>query len=148
LQGDKGSLKPNTPRGSQVDEFSVELKHLKIQRKIKKLKTKKGHEVTSSSSNEESGDSFKEEIKNKKDKKGDKRSYNSTSFNYDNLPSPDAFTSVPVGKVSHFDGTNYTKWKYGMNMQLISLNMSVWKVVCIYVDFSDEGDEPDFEQLQ
>jgi hypothetical protein len=119
LQGDKGSLKPNTPRGSQVDEFSVELKHLKIQRKIeklkKKLKTKKGREVTSfSSSNEESDDSFKEEIKNKNDKKGDKRSYNSTSFNYDNLPSPDAFTSVPVGKVSHFDGTNYTKWKYGM----------------------------------
>jgi hypothetical protein len=33
-------------------------------------------------------------------------------------------------------------------MQLILLNPNVWNVVCTCVDFPDEGDEPDFEQLQ
>jgi hypothetical protein len=72
-----------------------------------------------SSSNEESDTSSEEEAKNKRSRKRDKRSYNTTFFNYDNLPSCSAFNSVPVGKA------NYTKWKYTMKMYLISLNMSV-----------------------
>jgi hypothetical protein len=102
----------------------------------------------SSSSNEESDGSSKEEVKGKGRRKGDKRSYNTTSFNYDNLPPFSAFTSVPIGKVPCFDGTYYTKWKYSMKMHLISLNMSVWTIVCICVDFSDEDEEQEFEQLQ
>jgi hypothetical protein len=35
-----------------------------------------------------------------------------------------------------------------MKMHLISLNPSVWKVVCAGVDFLEENEEPDFEQLQ
>jgi hypothetical protein len=54
--------------------------------------------ASSSSSNEETDDSFEEEVNGKKGKKEDKRTYNTTSFNYDNLPPSSAFTSVPVGK--------------------------------------------------
>jgi hypothetical protein len=42
---------------------------------------------------------------------------------------------------------NYTKWKYLMKMHLISLNLSVWTVVCVGVDFLEEDEEPRFEQL-
>jgi hypothetical protein len=49
---------------------------------------------------------------------------------------------------SHFDGTDYTKWKYSMKMHLISLNLSVWTIVCAGVDFLEEDEEPEFEQLQ
>jgi hypothetical protein len=54
--------------------------------------------TSSSSSNEEIDASSEEEVKDKKEKKGDKRSYNTTSYNYDNLPHSNNFTSVPVGK--------------------------------------------------
>jgi hypothetical protein len=55
--------------------------------------------TSSSSSNEETDASSKEEVKGKKGKKGDKKSYNTTSFNYDNLPHSIAFTLVPIGKL-------------------------------------------------
>jgi surface antigen len=87
---------------------------LKLQRKINKLKKKlkdsKSWQLTSSSSsNEKTDDSFKEEVKGKREKKRDKRSYNTTSFNYDNLHPFNAFTSVPIGNAPCFDGTDYTK---------------------------------------
>jgi hypothetical protein len=83
-----------------------------------------------------------------KKKHGSKPSYNTTSFNYDSLPSNHTFTSVHSGKAPHFDGMNYSKWHHGMKVHLMSLNMSIWKVVCIGVDFPDEGEMPDYNQLQ
>jgi hypothetical protein len=65
--------------------------------------------TSSSSSNEESDASSEEEVKGKRGRKGDKKSYNTTSFNYDNLPPSSAFTSVLVGKAHCFNGTDYTK---------------------------------------
>jgi hypothetical protein len=35
-----------------------------------------------------------------------------------------------------------------MKMHLISLNLSVWTIVCAGVDFLEEDEEPEFEQLQ
>jgi hypothetical protein len=64
------------------------------------------------------------------------------------MPSSSAFTSVPVNKVPHFIRMNYTKWMYVMKMHLISLSPSIWKVVCIGVDFPEEDEELGFEQLQ
>jgi hypothetical protein len=95
--GDKDSSKPNTLRGPNVDELTSGLKQLKLQWKIdklkKKLKSKKSREMTSSSSsNEESDVSSEEEAKNKRGRKRDKRSYDTSSFNYDNLPSCSIFT--------------------------------------------------------
>jgi hypothetical protein len=114
-----------------MEQLSSELKQLKLQRKIEKLKKKvmesKSSEVaSSSSSNEETDTSSEEEVKDKKGKKGDKQSYNTTFFNYDNLPHSSALTSVPVGNPPpHFDGMDYTKWSYSMRMHLISLSLSV-----------------------
>jgi hypothetical protein len=79
---------------------------------------------------------------------GDKRSYNTASFNYDNLSHSNALTSVPIGKSPRFDGTDYTKWIYSMRMHLISLGLSIWIIVHVGVDFLDEDEEPDFEQLR
>jgi hypothetical protein len=103
--------------------------------------------LTSSSSNEETNTSSEEEVKGKRGKNGDNRSYNTTSFNYDNLSPSSAFTSIIVGKAPRFDGMDYTKWKYLMKMHLISLNPSVWNIMCTSVDFSEEDEELGFEQL-
>jgi hypothetical protein len=35
-----------------------------------------------------------------------------------------------------------------MKMHLMSLNLSVWNVVCIGVKFLEEGETPDYSQLQ
>jgi hypothetical protein len=98
-----GDSSDGASKDSRVEQLSSELKQLKLQRRIDKLKKKlkefKSREVASfSSSNEEIDASSKEEVKDKKGEKGDNRSYNTTPFNYDNLPNSSIFTSVPVGK--------------------------------------------------
>jgi hypothetical protein len=80
-----------TPKGSHVEQLSSEFKQLKLQRKIDKLKESKSCEVASSSLSNEETDASSEEAKDKKGKKGDKRSYNNAFFNYDNLPHFNAF---------------------------------------------------------
>jgi hypothetical protein len=80
-----------------VEQLSSELMQLKLQRKIHKLKKKlkysKSQQLTSSSSsNEETDDSSEEEVKGKRGKKGDNISYNTISFNYQNLAPSSAFT--------------------------------------------------------
>jgi hypothetical protein len=120
--GEGNPLKPPTPRSSNVDELTSELKVLKLQEKIAMLKMKlknkktKIQEVSSlSSSNEESNDSSSDDECNQvmkgkgKKKNGSKPSYNTTSFNYDSLPTNPSFTSVHIGKTPHFDGMNYAK---------------------------------------
>jgi hypothetical protein len=97
--------------------------------------------ASSSSSNEEINSSSEEEAKGKRGSKRDKKYYNTTSFNYDNLPPSSAFTSVPIGKAPCFDGMDYTKWRYSMRMHLISLNPSVWTIERIGVEFLDENKE-------
>jgi hypothetical protein len=105
--------------------------------------------VASSSSSNEETDASSVEAKDKKEKRGDKRSYNTVSYNYDNLLHSNNFTSVPVGNPPpHFDGTDYTKWSYSMRMHLISLDVSVWNIVRVGVDFSEMDEESDFEQVQ
>jgi hypothetical protein len=79
----------------------------KLRRKAKNKKIK------GDSSSSEDEDSSLEEDVSKKGKKGrnnrDKSSYNSMSFNYDNMPSITAYTSIPVGKDPYFDGTCYNQ---------------------------------------
>jgi hypothetical protein len=99
--GGKTTTIDGASKDSRVEQLSSELKQLKLQRRIdklkKKLKESKSREMTSfSSSNEETDTSSEEEGKDKKGGKGDKRSYNTTPFNYDNIPHSSTFTSVPV----------------------------------------------------
>jgi hypothetical protein len=79
----------------------------KLRRKAKGKKTKGG-----SSSSEDEDSSLEEDV-SKKGKKGrnnrDKLSYNSMSFNYDNMPNTTAYTSIPIGKAPYFDGTYYNQ---------------------------------------
>jgi hypothetical protein len=159
--GGNGS-KPSTPMGSKADQLASKLKVLKLEWKIakfkKKLKSKnpKEQEMSSSSSNEAVNDSSSSDddestqVKKGKGKKkhGSKSSYNSTSFNYDTLPYNHSFTSVHCGKAPYFDGMNYAKWHHGMKVHLMSLNPCVWKVVCTSVDFLEEGETHDYNQLQ
>jgi septal ring factor EnvC (AmiA/AmiB activator) len=82
----------------RLDKLTAE--NNKLRRKVKAKRTK----GDSSSSEEEDS---------KKGKKGrnnrDKPSYNSISFNYDNMPSTTAYTSIPVDKAPYFDGTCYNQ---------------------------------------
>jgi hypothetical protein len=95
----------------------------KLRWKVKAKRTK----GDSSSSKEE--DSSYEEEDSKKGKKGgnnhDKSSYNSMSFNYDNMPSTTAYTSIPIGKALYFDGTCYNQWKHCMKKYLYSISPEV-----------------------
>jgi septal ring factor EnvC (AmiA/AmiB activator) len=99
-------------------------KNNKLRRKVKAKRTKGG-----SSSSEEEDSSYEEEH-SKKGKKGrnncDKPSYNSMSFNYDNMPSTIAYTSIPVGKAPYFDGTCYNQWKHDIKNYLYSISPEVW----------------------
>jgi hypothetical protein len=83
------------------------VKNNKLRRNVKTKRTKGG-----SSSNEEEDSSY-EEKDSKKGKKGrnnrDKPSYNSISFNYDNMPSTTTYTFIPVDKAHYFDGTCYNQ---------------------------------------
>jgi septal ring factor EnvC (AmiA/AmiB activator) len=87
----------------RLEKLTVE--NNKLRRKVKPKRTKGG-----SSSSEEEDSSYEEED-SKKGKKvrnnRDKPSYNSMSFNYDNMPSTTAYTSIPIGKAPYFDGTCY-----------------------------------------
>jgi hypothetical protein len=89
----------------------------KLTTKNKKLRAKaKGKKTKGSSSSSEEEDSSFEEVVSKKGKKRirnhNKPSYNSMPFNYNNMPSSTAYTSVPIGKAPHFDGTKYNQWKH------------------------------------
>jgi hypothetical protein len=89
----------------RIEKLTIENNTLR--RKAKNKKTKGG-----SSSSEDEDSSFEEDV-SKKVKKGrnnrDKPSYNSLSFNYDNIPSTTAYTSILIGKASYFDGTCYNQ---------------------------------------
>jgi hypothetical protein len=117
----------------------------KLRRKVKARRTKGG-----SSSSEE--DSPYEEEDSKKGKKGrnnhDKPSYNSMSFNYDNMPSTTIYTSIPAGKALYFDGTCYNQCKHCMKKYLYSISPEVWQVICDGVDFLDDDEQPTPDQLQ
>jgi hypothetical protein len=143
--------KSGASMGPTLEELTRRLEKLmtenkKLRAKVKGMKTK-----GSSSSSEKDGCSFEEEV-SKKEKKGrrnlDKPSYNSMSFNYNNMPSATAYTSIPVGKAPYFDGTSYNQWKHGMKNYLYSISPKVWQVICDGVDFLDEDEEPTSNQLQ
>jgi hypothetical protein len=98
-------------------------KNNKLRRKTKAKKTKGG-----SFSNEDEDSSLEDDV-SKKGKKGrnnrNKPSYNSMSFNYDNMPSTTAYTFIPVGKALYFDGTCYNQWKHCMKKYLYSISPEV-----------------------
>jgi hypothetical protein len=155
---DEGNLTNNEEGSKMGASNSLTLEDLarrleKLMAENKKLRAKIRGKKTkgSSSSSEEEDFSFKEEV-SKKRKKGrrnlDKPSYNSMSFNYNNMLSSTAYTSIPVGKTPYFVGTSYNQWKNCMKNYLYSISSEVWQVICDGVDFLDEDEEPTLNQLQ
>jgi hypothetical protein len=128
----------------RLEKLTTENKKLRVKAKNKKTKG-----ITSSS--EEEGSSIEKKV-SKKAKKGrrnlNKPSYNSMSFKCNNMPSSTAYTSIPVGKAPHFDGTNYNQWKHCMKNYLYSISPEVWKVVYDGVDFPDEDEQSISDQQQ
>jgi hypothetical protein len=108
--------------------------------------TKSKKDMTHSSSTED--DNSEEEI-SRKGRKGrhDKPSYNSMPFNYNTMPSSTAYTSIPIGNASRFDGSNYNQWKHCMKKYVYSISPEVWQVVCDGVDFLDDDEQPTSDQL-
>jgi hypothetical protein len=69
-------------------------------------------------------------------------------FNFDNMPSTTAYTSIPIDKAPYFDGTCYNHWKHCIKNYLYSISPEVWQVGCDGVEFPDEDEQPTVNQLQ
>jgi septal ring factor EnvC (AmiA/AmiB activator) len=107
----KESSKTRASTDAKLEDLVKRLEKLtaennKLRRKVKAKRTKGG------SFSSEKDSSYKEED-SKKGKKGrnnrDKPSYNLMSFNYDNIPSTTAYTSIPIDKAPYFDETCYNQ---------------------------------------
>jgi hypothetical protein len=130
---------------------SSRLRIRSLRQRAKKLKAKGKKDKTCSSSSEDGDSSFREEVSHKGRKernKHDKPSYNSISFNYNNMPNSIAYIFVLIGKAPRFDGSNYNQWKLCMKNYLYSLHPEVWQIVCDSVDFSNEDEQSTPDQLQ
>jgi hypothetical protein len=125
LGDDENALIVETSATPTVEELMKQIERLNAE--LTKLKTKKGKKNISASEDDDSSCEEDASNKAKKDKKKrDKSSYNVMSFNYNNMPSSTAYTSVPVGKAPYFDGTNYNQWKHCMKSYLYSISPEVW----------------------
>jgi hypothetical protein len=58
------------------------------------------------------------------------------------------FYSVHLGKPPHFDGKDYPKWAYDMQMHLYGLHPSLWKIVVVGVTIPAEGEALTLEHEQ
>jgi hypothetical protein len=147
----EGGSKTRASTDAKLEDLMKRLEKLtaennKLRRKVKAKRTKGG-----SFSSEEEGSSYEEDV-SKKGKKGrnnhDKHSYNSMSFNYDNIPSTITYTSILVGKAPYFDVIYYNQWKNCMKNYLYSILPEVWQVICDGVDFLNDDEQPTPDQLQ
>ena len=92
----------------------------------------------------------------KKEKKGkgkaNNNKYATISFNYFSMPmiSHDqrSFINVPTGKLPHFDGTNFAKWKHLMRAYLIGLHSGIWEVVCNGFEPPVDPKNPTLEEMR
>jgi hypothetical protein len=107
---ESSKMKPSTD--AKLEDLMKRLEKLtaennKLRRKVKAKRIKCG-----SSLSEEEEFSYEEED-SKKGKIGrnnhDKFSYNSMSFNYDNMCTTTTCTCIPIGKAPYFDGTCYNQ---------------------------------------
>jgi hypothetical protein len=59
-----------------------------------------------------------------------------------------SFINVPVGKLTHFDGTNFAKWKPLMRAYLIGLHPDIWEVVCNGFEPPVDPKNPTMEEMR
>jgi hypothetical protein len=124
LGEDKNASIAETSTTPTVEELMKQIE--KLNAELTKLKTNKYKKNASASEYDDS--SYEEDVSNKakKDKKKrDKSSYNDMSFNYNNMPSTTAYTSISIDKTPYFDGTNYNQWKHCMKSYLYFISPEV-----------------------
>ena len=92
--------------------------------------------------------------KEKKKGKGGANSnnkYAAISSNYSSMPMTNhdrrSFIYIPVGKLPHFDGTNFAKWKHLMRAYLIGL-LGIWEVVCNGFEPPVDPKNPTMEEMR
>jgi hypothetical protein len=71
--------------------------------------------------------------------------------NYTQIPGNNSnkkFYSVHLGKPPHFDGKDYPKWAYDMQMHLYGFHPSLWKIVVVGVKIPAEGEALTIEHEQ
>jgi hypothetical protein len=62
--------------------------------------------------------------------------------------SHDKFYSVHLGKPPHFDGKDYPKWAYDIQIHLYGLHPSLWKIVVVGVTMPAKGETLTIEHEQ
>jgi len=85
---------------------------------------------------------FNEKMRLESEKK-DQQSFHTTSHTYDssNFQSNNlSFSTVPMGKPPHFDGTDYARWSDDMQVHFYGLNPHLWTIVCVGVPQLGEGE--------
>jgi hypothetical protein len=58
------------------------------------------------------------------------------------------FINVPMGKLPHFDGTNFAKWKHLTRAYLIGLHPNIWEDVCNGFEPPVDPKNPTMEQMR
>ena len=58
------------------------------------------------------------------------------------------FINVPVGKLPHFNGTNFAKWKHLMRAYLIGLHPGIWEIVCNRFEPLIDPKNPTLEEIR
>ena len=66
----------------------------------------------------------------------------------DELDDHKSFISVPMSKLSYFDGTNFDKWEHLMRAYLIGLHTSIWEVVCNGFEPQVDPKNPTMEEMR
>jgi hypothetical protein len=59
-----------------------------------------------------------------------------------------SFINVPAGKLPHFDGINFAKWKHLMRAYLIGLHPSIWEIVCNGFEAPVDPKNPTMEEMR
>ena len=75
---------------------------------------------------------FNERMKLENEKKN-QQEFHTMSHTYEtsNFQSSNpSFSTVPMGKPPHFDGTDYARWNEDMQVYLYGLNPHLWTIVC------------------
>ena len=84
---------------------------------------------------------FNEKMKKESEKK-DQQGFHSMSHTYDSSNfqcSNLSFSTVPMGKPPHFDGTDQAHWSDDMQVHLYGLNPHLWTIVCVGVPQLEKG---------
>jgi hypothetical protein len=131
-------------------------------REARKKKEKEAKAPNTSSSelssiSEDGDDDESYQVHNQKDKKekGKKdndNKYAAVSFNYSSMSMTNhdrkSFINMSMGKLPHFDGTNFAKWKHLMRAYLIGLHLGIWEVMCNGFEAPVDPKNPTMEEMR